>query len=148
MKPRYIDNNNTGDYNCGCGKSFKTSATLKFHISSAHNGVVPNINANNNFNIPNIMLPINNAPNNFNGQIQYNNQPPQYNNRQGFDSVLFLNMMEFQIKTLSGSENQVEDDLKNLLNTIFGELYQMFDTLSMKQKGFLYFKLISLMKYS
>jgi hypothetical protein len=84
--------------------------------------------------------------NNYNYYPQYNCQ--QNNNNQGFNSILFLNMMEFQIKTLSGSENQVEDDLKNLLNTIFGELYQMFDTLSMKQKGFLYFKLISLMKYS
>jgi hypothetical protein len=45
--------------------------------------------------------------------------------------------MEFQINTLKGAELNVEDDLKNLLEKIFGELYQMFDTLSMKQKGFL-----------
>jgi len=59
--------------------------------------------------------------------------PPPNN----FNSMSFLNMMEFQINTLKGAELNVEDDLKNLLEKIFGELYQMFDTLSMKQKGFL-----------
>jgi hypothetical protein len=55
IKPRYVDDDNN-KFGCGCGRMFKTSATLKYHVTSSHNGIPPVSNKNNiygNHNFPN-----------------------------------------------------------------------------------------------
>jgi len=74
--------------------------------------------------------------NNIHYQSKYTINKNQY--KYPFNSIKFLSMMEFQLNSLKNVENDIDLELKDLLDKIFGELYQMFKTLTMNQKGFLY----------